>query len=300
MAFWKGVKKVLRLAPGFIFFLGERGGWAKEPLITDYKDHYNLNPLTPRRGFKMGFIDDSVVEGYPPIKTLEGRLLLGSNSSIAYGLDNNCVKAQQKNVKAEDLRFRKLAEANVRELCKVESNPWHFSTVHTSLQQRIDARLAKPVLIYFEHWRIMPFTATNEIAYTVWEATRPVPQVRFVDVLDEFPFSEGEYRNYKHGEFEGRVVEASVEGFLRESYLLQIQRGPGGNDFVWMNLASSRLYDFIIQAMSTSRLLKIKFLYLYEIAQIPTWLLHGYRTYFRVYRVEILDETATKSEKPSS
>ncbi|PWU15988.1 MAG: hypothetical protein C5B49_11145 [Bdellovibrio sp.] len=274
----------------------EMRAWGQEPLIWDYETHYNLNPFTPKRGFKMGFIDDSEEEGYWPIRTLEGRLLLGSNSTIRYGVDHNCVQAQQKSLgPTKDSQLRNLTEANVRELCKVETNPWHFSTLYTSLQERIDERLNGPVVIYFAQWSIMPFTVTNQIAYNVWSANRPIPLVRSVNVIDEFPFSGEDFLNYKSGEFDGRIVEASVDGFARESYLLQIQRGPSGNDFVWMNVSSTRLYNFIVQAMLTSRLLRIYFLYLYEIFEIPGWLLHDYRTYFRVYRVDILDDAAAKS-----
>jgi hypothetical protein len=144
------------------------------------------------------------------------------------------------------------------------------------------------VLLYYTGHQVVLWTRTYDIVEKAWpvDGTAPLPPKSF-DGLSRFPISR--YLHYGKGSIEGHFVRASIEGNLRETYESTIQVGPSGNNFVEMSIASTELFDYIVQCMATGRSLRIYYLRLYSVEEWPIDLIKNYRTDFRIYRVDLLD-----------
>jgi hypothetical protein len=84
-------------------------------------------------------------------------------------------------------------------------------------------------------------------------------------------------------------VVASQDGVIRRRFRIIMQLGAGGGKFVDLNVPTRELFNYIVSAMATGRLLRVHFFTLYSPQALPSNLLRGYGTNLRVYRVDVLD-----------
>lgn len=251
--------------------------------------HWNFNPLfSYLRGYRLGFLTSSRIEGVI-IKTLEGSLQLGFRSSAAKVLDQECMRGYESaitNATTETERVR--LQQRMERRCLLVMNPWEFSSLNLGLQSKL-ANAPDPVLLYFIEYRIYPLTKTWDIIYRVWPVRpeRNLPTSSFT-TYGYFPVSR--WFHYAFGVYEGRIISAAVEGSIRQNYLVTIQIGPAGNNFIRMNVAHTPMYNFIVQCMSTGRYLRIYFLRMFSVQAIPASLIFGYDTPYRIYRVDMIPD----------
>lgn len=250
--------------------------------------HWNVDPLAMDRGYKIGFLNNVRAEGVV-IKTLEGRLYLGYRSTGLRALDQDCMMSHEKilrdipNQEDQDEAQRKAAVE-----CEITQNPWEFSSLNTDYVDTM-TKMGDPLLIYFIRYRVYPFTETNNIVQQFWpvKTSKKLPATS-IDRLDEIPLAG--LLHYQNGVIEGRIVSATIEGNVRENYEVIIQVGTTGNNFVKMNISHSDIFDYAVQVMSTGHYLRIHYLKLFGIEAWPLDLIKGYRTHYRIYRIEVIPE----------
>lgn len=271
--------------------------------------HWNLNPLTYERGYTMGFLNRSTIEGVPPIRSLEGSIQLGFHSSDAAIVDVDCVRRERQARGLEvppDLSAavsgtrnpsrasrdrnpvgENLAPEVIRN-CQVEVNPWRFSTTELQQQAVLRTNTGRPVLIYYHGARIVIIPDTHRIIKEIWPVNHSRP-LSALSMERKWSYPIGRFIHYGFGIVEGRFVRANVVKNIRQNYEVLVQLGPAGDNFVTMNLASSDLYEFIVEVMATGRYLRISYYELFNFQQWPSRLIQGYRTPYRIYRVDVIE-----------
>jgi hypothetical protein len=253
--------------------------------------HWNLDPLTYERGYRMGYLTIPTVTGYI-IKTLEGGLQLGFNSSESHEPDKFCLEDEVARVRGLGTPEDRIdSYANLKNNCPIIDNPWLFSTPDTSFKDVLQKAKDQPILIYYIGYRVVLWTKTYEIVQKAWpiDGTAPVPPKSFSDIY-RYPISRWKWLHYGDGTISGRVVRISIEGTVRESYETTIQVGVSGNNFVEMSLTGSDMFDYIVKCMATGRPLQIHFFRLYQPEEWSGDLLKNHRTNFRIYQVDLLDK----------
>lgn len=252
--------------------------------------HWNFNPLVYERGYAMGYLNRSTVLGFP-IRTLEGSLQLGVDSSDLTIIDPDCLARERGSatpMNAAGEAERNLGALSTQPLCQKEINPWRFSSMNLSMQKILETNTGRPVLVYYSGYRLVFFTSTYHIIKSIWPVVqdRPMPSSSY-DASSTYPLSQ--LVHYGRGILEGRFVRANVVNNIRQNYEVSIQLGPAGDNFVDMNLASSDLYDYIVESMAVGQYVRIYYLELFNFQQIPASLVRGYATRFRIYRVDVID-----------
>lgn len=250
--------------------------------------HWNLNPFVASRGYRMGFLSQTRLEGYL-VKTLEGNLQLGYLSSSSPGIDQTCMEEKRSQLSDHGTPDEE-ARAQAKAECQEMVNPWPYSGLCFSYDQKrkID-RINQAVLLSYRRFRVFPFTETNNVLQDVWPVSPDLVAIGdYFDAESSLPVSR--HLHYENGSIDGRFVQATVQGNIRENYLATIQLGPSGNNFIRMNIPSSSLYDFIVKCMASGRFLRIHYFRLYGIESWPSALLTGTATRYRITRVEVIAE----------
>lgn len=251
--------------------------------------HWNLNPLVRERGFLLGFLVDSRVDGVI-IKTVEGQFQMGFASTNATFVDPNCIADREGEVRTTIPEAPERMEAyhGIPEECTRPLNPRRFSSSDVTLQEELATLKGGPILIYYLDYRFVIFPLTRQILTKVWRVDPNRKDI--TKSLDEIGhFYLGRLLHKARGKIDGRIVRAALVGNVRENYEVTIQIGPSGNNFTVMNISSSSLYDHVVRLMATGNYLRIYYLWFFHFQEAIPNLFHNYQTNYRVYRVDVLD-----------
>jgi hypothetical protein len=258
--------------------------------------YYNLNPFHVSRGYVLGRIWQAERERpfggalgaiagivYSP---LVAQVRLGTSVMEVKVQDDACFAS--KSAEAENIpnAFQKEAALQAaRDRCSHTITPFLFKTNNTEIESQVYRSMGSTVLLSYVESRIVIATDVDATVEKIWpiDPGRRLPR-SYWDRIDHFPVSS--WLHAERGSIEGRVVKAAVEGNIRESYAVTVEVGTTGNVFQDMNIATSDLYDFVIECMLTNRPLRLFYLDLTSIAELLPDLLRGYRTPYRIYRVE--------------
>ena len=251
--------------------------------------HWNLNPYYSEQGYKLGFINDFGASGRA-IKTIEGHMQLGFSSSTTTYVDRNCVSQREREIlDMEDPQQRVIAFSQINEYCKRTLSPWAFSSSRDDLMDKLESVKGGPVLVYYYVPKITVVTDTNQIVEKVWGVDQQRKlKAKTLDRKNHFLVSQ--FLNYEDKNIDGRVVQAAIVGNLRSHYLLTIQIGGSGNNFTQMNVATSDLFDFIVESMAVGCMLRLYYINLYGFTRWPAQLFENYETHLRVYAVDRLQD----------
>lgn len=276
----------------------------------------SFNPFRYREGYVLGVISRIASEDIL-FTTLEGEVKLGVRSTRGGVFDIQCYNRLQKQVQSDhkssgqptsseteekidegppaaeisspdDIR-EDLLDSVTREKCTQYINPWHFSHQNEGLAGQIKKVQDSVVLIFYRSFTIMPFTETENILQRIYptDGDLPLDQKRF-----EIPVDMPERLVPAYGSYVGRVVMASYDGIIRKAYEVVIQLGSSGDVFRKLSVSDRQLFNFIVQTMARNRMVRVHFFRHFAPVGTAINVVEGYDTYFRVFRVEVLDKDA--------
>ncbi len=256
---------------------------------------YDRNPYYESEGFKLGFVVDLHRDGFF-VYSYEGRMMVGFGADKGDANDPICMSDAQRWIDLiENSAKREKAMNEAREQCYTLTEPWEFSTLdRTKFEQysRMDKVQYTPVLLYYLRPTISIqhlITRTKNFVMGIYPVAPDFPiQKIFSLTSSEMPI--GSHINVRQGFVDGRVVNASLENMIRKSFEVTIQQGPYGNIFRKMSVSDQKMFDFIVTAMSTGKILRIGYL---EITGLENKILRigrDYRTPYRVISVEVRED----------
>jgi len=259
-----------------------------ETYLPEVTDHW-WNPDIERLGYKLGYIIDADIEGIL-FKTLEGKLKLGKDSSQGSILDSECYAHQIAQMDPHlDAGKVKIKRSEIETACQQVVSPWNFSSLHHDFLKDLQKSDTSPVLLYYRKYRYYPITQSDSIVEKVIpvDPHYPLPRTS-MNVLDRYWFAKNFH--YKMGFKDGRVVDAVLNGVVRDTYELLIQLGDSGNNFMRVSVTYRDMFDFIVECMASGKLLRIYYLELFGMEGTPKSLIFGYQTDYRVYQVDVLNQ----------
>jgi hypothetical protein len=260
---------------------------------------YSRDPYYEERGYKLGYVIDFGLSGLiPPYRSYEGSMMLGFGSTRKDYYDPVCLNDEMIGVDTlrDPVKKQKLTD-QANEKCYIFTNPWHFSYLTSGpYEDYIAATGGKvvPVLIYF----VRPIFAFSRIVTDTSEfieGTYPVNENLKIEKSIRLPDNAMPIARLLHRRsafIPGRVVSAELQNIIRKSFEVIIQEGPSGSAFRKMSVSDQSIFDFLIKAMLSGKLLNLEYL---EITGAENEILRigkDYDTRFRIVGVQV-DETSS-------
>lgn len=255
------------------------------------KVRFTVNPLYSQEGFRMGhLLQFTSVIGWH----YEGSLMQGYASSPGPLVDQTCVQNMTK-------AGRATTTAEIESICAFDENPWHFSAVDGTLFKEIQGSdQPKPVVVYYSRpiWSALGAIAnlapqvmwsnTLNIAQKVWIVKPPDTMFKIYSLEQGELGHIAEVISHAEGYVEGRVVKATLDHLLRKTYEITIQLGDGGNNFKRMSVNDPAMFDHLVLAMMSGKLLRLGYVHYFQ--SVEGWYsdLRGYQTLYRITSVEVL------------
>lgn len=259
--------------------------------------NWNLNPLNESHGYILGRVVKAAhVRPYTGVTgaivgifyaPLIAEVRLGKSTTRVDRIDQDCVaRTEEERRQNTDSPNPPPSQSQINEECRRRFTPIEVRTSSEELVNKLTSSILEPKLISFVEHRIILSTNVYTVATEVYSVNPEHKFSRtFVDRIEDFPISS--WFNVERGATFGRIVRAEVEGNFRESYLITVELGPNGNQFMEINVTSSELYRFAIECMLSNRSLKLYYLNLSTMSQAVPELFFGYRTKLRLYRIEL-------------
>jgi hypothetical protein len=291
---------------------------AQQPLPELKEISRPFNPLEYSEGYVLGHAVNPSSEGLL-IKFFQAQVLLGVNSVPAGILNEGCLQselaaareaAETDRIRRARERARARSEQNpdqplngnpstdaaspidqreIERRCTEPINPFVFSSYNTSWLGEFRRESGEPLSLFrFHAWFVHPFLASPFVIkkITPVKSDYILPSLSLDQSANFLMYSR---INYGVSQYDGRVVVASQDGVIRRRFRIIMQLGAGGGKFVDLNVPTRELFNYIVSAMATGRLLRVHFFTLYSPQALPSNLLRGYGTNLRVYRVDVLD-----------
>lgn len=273
--------------------------------------NWNLNPFNESQGYVLGRVVKAArVRPYSGVtgaiaglfySPLVAEVRLGTSTTIVERVDRDCLDQliEKRRQEIEDsATLPSTTEGGSAQLspnvdessCRRRFTPMNVRTDDRRLIKKLTNTISEYKLIAFSQHRFILSTDVYDVVNDVYPVN-PTHKFnrKFVDRIGDFPISS--WFNVERGTDYGRIVRAEVEGNLRESYLVTVEVGTKGNQFVEMNITSSELYRFAIECMYSNQPLQLNYLDLSGAAQALPELVYGYRTKLRLYRIDVVDRT---------
>jgi hypothetical protein len=250
------------------------------------KVRYSPNVIYRSEGFRLGYIQTFARVGYFPW-SYEFQMALGVGTSS----DQSCIdeeKAEAQHI--PDLAERQRRLSQIPQNCLVDSNPWLFSSLDTPIYNQIDGMMqtVRPVVIYYSTPVIsykQLVTRTSNYVYDIFTVDERYPVQKYFEI--SLPLAA--QINPERGTIVGRVVKASLDHLFFKTYEITIQKNVQGMRLIKMSLNDSNLFDQVVRAMLTGKVLRIGYI------RLPGWygkflsVLRGYDTNSRIVSVDILE-----------
>lgn len=270
------------------------------------------NPFVWDRGYLLGRIVNGRVEGIL-LKTYEAEAYLGENSSPGGILDQECFDRERENVLRQGLDVPGAKSPTDEQIfsneqpdldqaeqsCTIPVNPWPLSSYNRGYETKA-ARFGEALVVikYTAIW-LHPFLNSDYVLNGIWtiDPEYPLPG-RSLDISDRMVL--GSAIHYSAGHYDGLVVKASIHGVVRFGGRIIVQVGASGRYFVQLAVTDRQLFDFIVDCMSTGRLIRLYYYQIYTPQDIIPELLHNYGTTKRVYKVELLSAATPPVVPPST
>jgi hypothetical protein len=214
---------------------------------------------------------------------------------------------------------RRTKRAEIQHLCLIDENPWPFTILDGKLYEqygggftRMNDLGARPVLVYYfreapSPGNLFAIISTGNI-YAFWAESKSIVK-RLWRVDQSYPAPKY-YLNTNVGSIfdprvnpengripSARVVKATLDHSLLKTYEITIQQTIGGNNWRRLSVDNKEMFDHIVMAMRTGRLVSLTYT---ELWGIEAWAksLIGYTTPYRIASIEILGPK-TKPGEPS-
>ena len=257
-------------------------------LTSDEIHHWNLDPRNNSNGYMLGYITTLGLDGQYFYETLEGQIQLGYSSSDAVATDPDCTAELSSQLFSKTKMPLLPAETDaIGRRCSTVTNPRGFSSGDLSMNKQLAGRKGGPVLMYYQDFMVTTWARTHTIIKKVWTVSgdRPLPALSMESYEG---IALAQVLRHQKTSVDGRFVDASIRGTIRENFQVTIQVGPSGNNFIDMNVLSEKLFDFIVECMATGRYLRISYYEIYDFQNIFARLLESMRTNYRIYRVDVI------------
>lgn len=246
------------------------------------------NPFRYDAGYVLGTLAQVSARGVL-IKTTEGQIKLGVNSTTGGYIDKICVerrlgKTQQKSDRTTQAHERQIAA----KACTIPINPFSFSNFNTDMVAQLEQVDGRTVMAFFRSYFKMPIVESNNYLAKIFFVDPEILKPGAKYESKEMSFSKTIH--YGAGSFDGRIVKATLQGVVRKAHELIIQVGNSGNIFEAISVSDEDLFKFALQAMSTGRYLQISYYQLYAPLASPFNLMFGYNTDLRAYGIEVLED----------
>jgi len=255
---------------------------------------YFRNPYYYSEGFRLGFVLDFHRSGFPFwIWSYEGELMTGFGSDKMMVVDQYCMADEMAWIsEIKDEQKKQTAMQAAKTQCYVFDNPWNFSTLNAGLYETylgFQNLQFTPVLIYYVS-PIFSFsraiTNTSNFVEGIYSInpSLDIPKSYKVPSYD-LPIA-GTF-NKDRGFKEGRIVTASLDHYVRKSFEVTLQEGPYGNNFRRMSVSDQEMFDFIVKAMLTGKMVRVEYVKITDIENEILRIGKSYDTPYRVVSLEV-------------
>ena len=280
-----------RLLTALLLTLLLSSGNAQETNLVDPpKDFpfigFSINPIYHSIGVRLGNVL-TIRRERPVLRTFEGEQMLGFGTNPRPIVDRQCVQS----ILGERSPNQQATDANRREAdrkCFLVNNPSRFSTLNSSLYDKITEIKDQPLLIYYITHHIAP---SHVLMRTRDRVLRGFPTIPNLRIDPSFRIPSWSELHPESGVITGRVVQASLEFSVRKSYEIIIQENQNGDNFRAMSVNDGNMFRYIMHAMLTGKLLRIEFVRLYRPHAAVLSFIFNYMTDFRIISVEIIGDS---------
>jgi len=269
------------------------GAWAVEAQDLPPIE-YNRNPYYQEEGYRLGSILNFYRYRIFPW-SYEGTMMMGFGAGRQDFIDQLCLDARTQGTEnIADANKRQTAVDQATRSCYIFTNPWPFSTLNHQLLlafEQLGNAQVSPILL---HYSVPYISIENIITQTknFVEGIYPInPDAKIAHSYhiseSQIPFSGS--LNIKRGFIDGRVVKASLDHLLRKSFEVTIQEGKLGNNFTRMSVDNQEVFNYILAAMLTGKLVHIEYLELIGFEASLVRVMRDYDTPYRVIGVELME-----------
>lgn len=251
------------------------------------------NPLRYEEGYILGALANVTSKGVV-IKTLEGEVKMGVNSTHGGILSRDCYESQLEqltqrletghNSRAPNEQERSQAA----DVCTEPLNPWKFSSYNNGLLSKFDNVEGQMIMLFYRSYYLLPLLETSNYFSDIYVINpEALPEGA---VAEASPMAIVRNFHYGVGYIEGRIVKAWMNNVVRKAYEIVLQVGPSGDIYHQISVNDKKLFDFAVKAMSTGRYLKVTYYQLYTPFAAPINVVRGYQTNQRAQRLEVIRE----------
>jgi hypothetical protein len=250
----------------------------------------SFNPFRYSTGFVLGVMPNpSAKAHYVVWWTLEGEMRLGPlSTSTGSMIDRTCLKRYMETVKEKRNTVEyQMKEFEGRAKCTIiDLSPWYFSGYHWSYAEKLQLK-NDYVVLHYSSYHLIPIVNSNNYFLQVIPTDPSI-----LHVGDRFPQNAGPasfLKEGEHGVFDGHIVKASLDGTIRNGYSIAIQIANAGDQYEQLNVTDSAMFDFVVKAMVSGRYVRVGYNDFYNYDTFIPNFIHGYKTDYRPYQIEILD-----------
>ncbi len=214
---WRLSIPVVLLLLGVLFYVGG--------LVAGFADYMPFNTYSD--GWRMGMLSKVSLRGNPLFKSVEGELLMGSDSSATV------VK------EGDQILF---------------ANPWEFSAARSQLPE-LQQISGKTVAIHYRQLKLQLTRINGDTDYRVTEvkAVDPAaaPQGCGVESSARSTRSDGERIGY--------LTKVSDRGNLIKTYEVILQLGNAGNQFLAMSVLDNDIYKCALEFLKSGMRVRVNY-----------------------------------------
>ena len=145
-----------------------------------------------------------------------------------------------------------------------------------------------PVLVHYERpvWAFSQyFTQTKNYVLGIYPINPP-GRNQESKKLDRSLYL-GDVTSRGRRTIEGLIIKASLENPVRKTYEVIVEEGLSGNSFIGMSVDDTALYDYILQAMQTGKVLRITYVHFWDWEGAIPSAIFSYNTYYRIVEVKV-------------
>jgi hypothetical protein len=265
--------------------------WGEEKHFPSYPDISGFNPYYSSRGFRLGYVLNYTNTGSSFWRFhYEGEMMLGFRTSQGPLYESQCYQAVTKEHTNPPATKEELAG------CSIMENPWKFSSYSETFFDLYQKIKHGAVVIFYNRPTVAPHAVlldTKDFIEGIWPVEADLP----IEATKEMKLPVSDWLTPEKGFVEGRVISATRENPIRETYkvILQSGRSPA-NNFRVFSVVHNELFDYIVRTMFTGRLVRVDFVQIFTPARVLSDL-RGYKSYDRIYRVTILPDEETELHK---
>lgn len=290
-----------------------------EPAILNPPWAYLITgPVVFSDGYLLGRVVNGAARGFP-VRTFQAEIYLGESSSPGGVINEKCLQSELERLRQIDSQIETSRErveeekkdstsssavgstaenspdiegvvlSQAENACLQRVNPWTVSSYDLGWLDQAEKYATEMLLIRYKAFIITPLLASHYVIEDVLPVDQGLLQDgASVDVSGHLGLYDYSISRWGSGYYDGRVVQASVEGVVRNAYEVIFQVGRSGRKFVKLGVPDRTLFEFIVKAMATGKMMRLSYYQLFGPVAAPSQLLYGYDNLFRVYRAEVL------------